>query len=570
MNLRPYQVAGIDANRRAIAAGHRAIVNVSPTDNGKTVLGAAIVSGAVSKQRKVLWLAHRRELVDQAAATLEHHGVAVGIISASASVMPKPWEPVQVASIQTLQARGVWPDADVVVLDECFPAGTRVDGRAIESVRPGDYVDTVNHATGAMVRRRVVRVFSRVYDKAIVRLQHGATELSCTEDHPIFVKGSGYVKASQIRVGDVLCVRRRVLAWSRVDRIESVKRTGVERTVVYNLETEGTHTYFANGILVHNCHHASADTFAESLKRYANAVRIGLTAIPQRGDGRSLGPPLFSHLIEIARVSDLTRDGYLVPCDVIAPSAPLKPGQIAQRPVDAYLKHTPGQSCLVFAPTLKLASEYAQTFTDAGVSAAMVEGTTDARTRANALAEFKSGELRVLVNVGILTEGTDLPRCSVVILARGCGTLGLYMQIVGRALRPFAGKQRATVIDLRGVSHEHGHPTEDREYSLDGTGIRSRDKGTEQSYCRVCGAPIMPGTGCDECGIGARVGKPVRVTGDALVPYAAARKQPVEARAANWLRWRAEGVAKNFKPGWARAKYRAVYGVDPPRSAAQL
>ena len=387
MNLRPYQTAGIDANRRAIAAGHRAIVNVSPTGSGKTVLGAAIVSGAVAKGRKVLWLAHRRELVEQAAGTLSDLGLPVGIISASANVMPQPWQPVQVASIQTLQARNTWPAADVIVLDEC--------------------------------------------------------------------------------------------------------------------------------------HHAAADTFVESLARYASAVRIGLTATPQRGDGRSLGPPLFSHLIEIARVSDLTAQGFLVPCDVIAPASPLKPGQIAQRPVDAYLRHTPGQSCLVFAPTIKLAQEYTDAFNAAGIFAAMVEGGTNANERRAALIAFKAGLLLVLVNVGVLTEGTDLPRCSAVILARGCGTLGLYMQIVGRCLRPFAGKSRATVIDLRGVSHEHGHPTEDREYSLDGTGIKNKGElGSTQSYCRVCNAPIMPGDTCEECGTGATEAKPQKVMNVPLVKYA--------------------------------------------------
>lgn len=429
--LRPYQQLAFQANRAAVAAGYRAILNVSPTGSGKTVLGASILHSSVQRGRKCLWLAHRRELVEQAAASLESLGIGVGIVSASASVMPKPWEPVQVASIQTLQARDRWPDADVLVFDEC--------------------------------------------------------------------------------------------------------------------------------------HHAAADTFTSVLARYATAVRIGLTATPQRGDGRALGPPLFSHLIEVARVSDLTRDGYLVPCDVIAPASPLKPGQIAQRPVDAYRKHTPGASAIVFAPTLKVAEEYTAEFNAAGISAAMVEGATHAHERKRALEAFRDGSLRVLVNVGVLTEGTDLPRCSVCILARGCGTLGLYMQIVGRALRPHSSKTRATIIDLRGVSHEHGHPTEDRVYTLDGSGIRNASGGSEQSYCRICGAPIMPGTGCDECGSGPREAKTIRVTGEALVPYAAARKQPESARVANWLRWQAEGKERGFKPTWAAMKFRAVYGTNPPR-----
>lgn len=382
MTLRPYQISALDSARAAVTAGHRASLLVAPTGSGKTRIGAAIVSGALARGRRVLWLAHRRELVTQAAEAIN---LPCGIISASSTVEANPGAPLQVASIQTLQARNIWPAADLVIIDEA--------------------------------------------------------------------------------------------------------------------------------------HHAPTDAFGSVLARYADAVRIGLTATPQRADGVGLGA-MFTKLIEVARVSDLIRDGYLVPCDVMAPSGAMRPGQIAQRPVDAYVKHTPGQSAIVYAPTLSSARTFTDQFLTAGIRCELVDGTTAADVRRDALAAFADGTLPVIVNVGVLTEGTDLPRCAVVIIARACGTLGLYLQIVGRALRPFPGKQRAVVIDLRGVSHEHGHPTEDRVYSLDGTGIRRPgEAGSEQAYCRVCGAPIMLGTGCDECGATVNAATPLRVVNAPLAKY---------------------------------------------------
>lgn len=105
VKLRPYQDRAIEAVKSELQK-HRAVLLVAPTGSGKTVLGQALVHG-----KKALWVAHRRELVDQAAKR-----IGAGVIAPGYQKNPKA--AVQVGTVQTLLARGERPPADVIVLDE--------------------------------------------------------------------------------------------------------------------------------------------------------------------------------------------------------------------------------------------------------------------------------------------------------------------------------------------------------------------------------------------------------------------------------------------------------------------
>lgn len=361
---------------------------------------------------------------------------------------------------------------------------------------------------------------------------------------------------------------RGTLAWARVESVEVFEQTGVDRfdgmlagDLVYNLEVEQTHVYFAGGALAHNCHHLAGTGFATWVRSsYPDAVVIGLTATPERGDGVGLGET-FQRLIPVASVRDLTAAGYLVPCEVIAPAEPLNPGCLAQRPVDAYLQHAAPRLTLVFAAGVKWAEQHAEEFRTAGVDTAVVHGGSTIKDRAAALDAFQSGRLPVLVNVNCLTEGTDIPAASCAILARGCGTTGLFLQIVGRILRPHPGKTGALLIDLRGVTHFHGHPADDRLHSLEGRGIRRADDEINQSYCRVCGAPAKPSTPCEECGAEVRAAKPPRITRVELVKYAHLAGFDDDKRA----RMFATLLRRSRSPQQARTIYWRMHGHWPSR-----
>jgi hypothetical protein len=286
---------------------------------------------------------------------------------------------------------------------------------------------------------------------------------------------------------------------------------------------------------------------------------LGLTATPERGDGAGLAP-LFTRLVVGASVRQLTELGHLVPCEIHRPAKLLESGHLAKPPLDAYRAHANGQQGFLFARSVEEAQGYAREFTDAGIRAICIHAKTPALERAAAIELFREGRVRVLTNVYVFTEGTDLPMASVCVLARGASTAGIYLQMVGRVLRPWSGKSAATLIDLRGVSHTHGPPEEDRIYSLDGRGI-SRAGAT----CKVCGSPLVAYP-CSECGYDPEAGEIAASVVDDVPLEKFARKlaESPEQRWETCVRWVRAAISKGWKVSSVRHKWRAVYKEDLP------
>lgn len=177
-----------------------------------------------------------------------------------------------------------------VVNDECVAPGTMVGGKPIEAVEVGDLVPAMHPELG-FVHRRVVRVFKSKATSLRTISTDRMRSLSCNDVHPIFVTGRGYVHASSVVEGDYVRTAAWIIRDERVFNIE-VHEPGDDGTfggrcpegVVYNLEVEDAHTFFANGILTHNCHHESAATYHTVFNTFNAYHRMGTTATPTRRD----------------------------------------------------------------------------------------------------------------------------------------------------------------------------------------------------------------------------------------------------------------------------------------------
>ncbi len=280
---------------------------------------------------------------------------------------------------------------------------------------------------------------------------------------------------------------------------------GVGRSA--RVQVESIQTILARGtapegslLIPDEAHH-----FAE-LNRCGDVVKLyplvlGATATPERGDCKPLKPP-FERIVVAAQISELVAAGHLVPLRIKCPAAVVSSKKIAQRPVDAYLEYARGVRAICFAPNLKAAESYVADFVALGVRAAMVSGKTPKDERERLLAKHKRGDLDVLVNCGVLTEGYDDPVVACVIVARGCGSQGLWLQMTGRALRPAPGKTHALLLDLRGLTHELGRPDADRDFALEGEAITVHERlpAHGERLCRVCKAPLGDLVKCPECG----------------------------------------------------------------------
>lgn len=346
------------------------------------------------------------------------------------------------------------------------------------------------------------------------------------------------------------------LALERVASVESQELNN-EGCAVYNLSVDGVHSYFANGVLVHNCHHLAATTWKAISGRYEKAITIGLTATPVRADGKPLGD-VFDHLHVVLSTADAVEQGYLVPCRVYAPES--YGPRLSAEPTDVYRDHGKGRKTLVFATNCPQSRRIAEEITALGYRAAHVDGNTPKAERDRIIRAFGSGEIRVLSSVGILTEGFDDPSAEVAIVARGADHAGTWLQIVGRVLRLSPGKTMADVWDLRGIVHKHGMPTDEREFSLDGDPIRCKDSDRLALVrCKACGAVSRASVlKCPVCGQARPPPKDPKVERRIIQAYVA-RETDDQRRA---YRDQLESIAKarGYHRGWVDHRMRAKYG----------
>ncbi|MBF0111051.1 MAG: DEAD/DEAH box helicase [Magnetococcales bacterium] len=449
IGLRPYQIQAVDRLRSTIRAGHRRIVLVAPTGAGKTIIASHIIHSAVARGTMVLFLAHRRELINQASSKLDDVGIDHGVVMAD-HPRDRPELPVQVASVQTLVRR--------------------LEGNS------------------------------------------GLPEL----------------------------------------------------------------------IIIDEAHRATAASYRNILHRFPRATVLGLTATPERSDGRGLGE-LFEEIIEVASTAELTEMGFLVPARIHAPSIPdlakLKITQgdydkgqafavmdravIVGEIVEHWLHLAKGRTTVAFAVNVEHSKHIRDSFLAEGVHAEHLDGTTPETERDAILNRLATGETLIVANCGILTEGWDLPRTSCAVLARPTKSTGLYLQMVGRVLRTDPGKGDAIILDHAGCVHEHGFPTDPREWSFEGKKRQKEKNEAKLKICPGCFFAFSPGRKvCPQCGWQPAL-HPVRgvvQTGGHLVQF----EYNVPALNSNRVNvvkdLAAFAKAKGYKEGWVWHKLKDQYG----------
>ncbi len=441
IQLRDYQRRAIDDTKAHLTSNP---VLVAPTGSGKTVMGAKLVQELGCR---TLWLAHRRELIEQAATRLESFGLWCGRIQAGAPTMPMAT--VQVASVQTLARREV-PDVDLVVIDEA--------------------------------------------------------------------------------------------------------------------------------------HHAKAATYAKPIE--CGAPVVGLTATPFRLDGRSLGD-IFGHIAVAAYPDELCATGTLVEPIVYAPSQPdlsgvrMRMGEYSTKEsframsdskitgdiVATWRRRALWRRTVVFAVNVEHSRAIVQAFRANGVPAEHIDGKLPPWERAKILKQLENGEIFVVSNCAVLTEGWDLPILEVAIIARPTASLCMHLQTIGRVMRSAPEKDGAIVLDHAGNHHRHGLVTQRIEYTLD-----TEDEKTPKDACAApvkscpsCFVVVVAGIQtCPECGHEFRGKMPREVAGELeLVQQRRLDASTFEQRRDFWSRLEHRRLENDYKPGWSLHQFRNCFGVWP-------
>ena len=275
-------------------------------------------------------------------------------------------------------------------------------------------------------------------------------------------------------------------------------------------------------IVIDEAHHAIAGTWSNVISHWPDSLLLGVTATPVRQDGRGLGA-MFDRLVLGPSTAELVATRYLTPVKIYAPpqvadlsAIPTRAGDFASdataaamdKPsitgdaIDHYRRICHGVPAIAFCCTTAHAENVAAQFRNAGFSSQAILGTTAIAQRDQQLKDLASGAIQILTSVDVISEGTDVPAVTAAILLRPTASLGLYLQQIGRILRPAPDKANAIVLDHVGNIHRHGWPDDLRTWSLDSKPRRQRDNAPAPTVrtCPVCFAAFKPQPTCPCCG----------------------------------------------------------------------
>lgn len=368
-------------------------------------------------------------------------------------------------------------------------------------------------------------------------------------------------------------------------------------------------------IVIDEAHHATAPSYLAVIEKFPSAFLLGLTATPERLDGKGLGD-VFDALVEGPTVKQLTKLGALCPFEAFSGAeANLKGvrtqmGEFNQKDLAkavnkvtlvgdmtrAYLKHAPGLQAMAFGVTVDHARSIADAFNHSKVPAEWLSGECPKEKRARVMQEFRDGKISVLASCELFGEGIDVPAVGAVILARPTQSLTVYLQQVGRGLRPSPGKEKLIILDHAGNCRRHGLPTRRRLWSLQG---RLKNVVFLERFCVACNDKVEVAQGetkCPECGTAFPVaaakegnkrvvetiaGRLERMVEADIPEHGFSWKKPLDMSQTQWeravvvakalkippicSREHLDKIAKErgYKPGWAWHTSRKLMGIEP-------
>ena len=349
----------------------------------------------------------------------------------------------------------------------------------------------------------------------------------------------------------------------------------------------------ADIVILDEAHRSVSGQFTELLKVYPNSFIIGLTATPIRNDGRGLGN-IYEEIVECGSIKELTEQGYLVPNRIVAPTIPdlqkirivagdyekkaltkkMNTAKLVGDIVSHWIKYGENRATVVFATSIAHSKHIANIFRQNGVPSGHIDSEQNELERETQLANLNSGKIKVLSNCQILTEGWDQPKISCVIIARPTKSYPMYLQMVGRTLRPYPNKKDTLIIDHSGCVYEHGFPEDAGNWTLSTKKPKTRDRIKDpiqpiekQPFtcvrCDTVYAPNRDDYACPNCAlIPTKKERIVLISEGRLVEMPKIKpnandKQNFYAQLLFYCR------QKGYKEGWASHTFKQKYGHFP-------
>lgn len=351
-------------------------------------------------------------------------------------------------------------------------------------------------------------------------------------------------------------------------------------------------------VVLDECHTTLSKGYLDLVAKFRKAnpqtLLLGLTATAARGDGRALGD-LFDIIVRGASYKTLIAEGSLVKTIAFAPhvpdfkDVPVVAGEWEKGEVDKRMNRSQligdiyahWQSLAPNRPTIGFASSVAHSiamrdeFRKHGVCCEHIDAQTGTDERDQISHDLNTGDIQVVWNCDIYSEGTDFPCVSCIILAAPTRSIVKFRQRAGRSMRPYPGKENCLLIDHSGAVLTHGYPDEDIPWTLEGENQcavhrKSRDaKEATERVCPKCFCVFVGRNDCPQCGHArSRSGKAIAVKNGLLrkVKRSEVSKEKIgtkEDKQSYWHMLMAQAANKGMKCGAAAHRYKKKFGIWP-------
>ena len=345
----------------------------------------------------------------------------------------------------------------------------------------------------------------------------------------------------------------------------------------------------ASVIFIDEAHHVLSKTYQNILKLYPDKIVIGVTATPCLSSGVGMGK-YFDAIVQPVGISELMDDGFLVKGEYYGPSAPdlskiktvlgdyekkalgktMNTPKLVGDVVGNWAKIAGGLQTMVFAVDVKHSKALVEEFVRHDINAEHLDAYSDDDEREETINRFRNGDTQVICNVGLYTEGTDIPEIQCIDLARPTKSLGLHLQMIGRGARPYPEKDKFVVIDHGGNIERLGFYEDEINWGLSGKEVAHRKKKPRKKEahlftCEMC-STIFSGKRCPMCFYEIKDwGRKVEALDAELVNL---KKKPQKKFTTDekqkWFSMlRHYGDSRGYSQGWAAHKFREKMGVWP-------
>lgn len=255
-------------------------------------------------------------------------------------------------------------------------------------------------------------------------------------------------------------------------------------------------------IIIDEAHHSTASSYKKLWELYPEAKKLGVTATPWRMNHLGF-TSVYDKLIVSKTIKEFISEGWLAPyCyysikdnsrirndisgidefdvegdyKVSALERVMDNVSIRANLLDSYMKLAKGKKGIIYSVSRKHSDHICEEFKQAGISIVRIDSETPREERRAYVQRFKNGQIDIIVNVDIFSEGFDCPDIEFIQLARPTKSLVKYLQQVGRGLRPTANKEKCIILDNVGSHLEFDLPNADRDWNVEFEGVNTTRK----------------------------------------------------------------------------------------------